>query len=107
MKSDRYISISIVLIVFVAIIAIIAWTGIDRWRGGGFSPTAPEMPRLRQVLNLKAGMSVADVGAGGGDLTLALAPEVGPAGRIFSSGHRSNRTRTNSPSRGGRRVFAM
>jgi SAM-dependent methyltransferase len=85
MKNDKFISISIVLIVFVAIMAIVAWTGVDRWRGGGFSATGLEMPRLRQVLNLKAGMSVADVGAGGGDLTLALAPKVGPAGRVFSS----------------------
>jgi SAM-dependent methyltransferase len=82
MKSDKYISISMVLIV---IMASIAWTGVGRWRGGGFSATVPEMPRVRQVLNLKAGMSVADVGAGGGDLTLALAAEVGPAGRVFSS----------------------
>jgi len=82
MKSHKYISISIVLVV---IVAIIAWTGVDRWRGGGFSATGPEMPRLRQVLNLKAGMSVADVGAGSGDLTLALAAEVGSAGRVFSS----------------------
>jgi ubiquinone/menaquinone biosynthesis C-methylase UbiE len=43
------------------------------------------MPRLRQVLDLVAGMSVADVGAGSGDLTLALATEVGPGGRVFSS----------------------
>src|SRR6185503_14581873 len=82
MKSHKYISISIVLVV---IVAIIAWTGVDRWRGGGFSATGPELPRLRQVLNLKAGMSVADVGAGSGDLTLALAAEVGSAGRVFSS----------------------
>jgi SAM-dependent methyltransferase len=82
MKRNKYISSSIVLIVLVV---IIAWTGVDRWRGGGFSATGPEMPRLRQVLNLKGGMSVADVGAGGGDLTLALAAEVGSAGRVFSS----------------------
>ena len=85
MKNDKYISISIVLLVFVAIMAIVAWIGLDRWRGGGFSPTGPEMPRLRQVLNLKGGMSVADVGAGGGDLTLALAAEVGSSGRVFSN----------------------
>src|SRR5215218_1968476 len=85
MKKNKYISISIMLIVLVVIMAIVAWTGVGRWRGGGFSATGPEMPRVRQVLNLKAGMSVADVGAGGGDLTLALAAEVGPAGRVFSS----------------------
>src|SRR5215204_4112455 len=85
MKTDKYISIAMMLVVLVAILAIIAWTGVGRWRGGGFSATGPEMPRVRQVLNLKAGMSAADVGAGGGDLTLALAAEVGPAGRVFSS----------------------
>ena len=85
MKRDRYLPISVVLIVLAVMMAIIASTGIDRWRGGGFSPAGPEMPRLRQVLSLEAGMSVADVGAGGGDLTLALAAEVGPAGRVFSS----------------------
>jgi SAM-dependent methyltransferase len=85
MNSGKYISISIVLIVSIVVMAIIGWTGVGRWRGGGFSATGPEMPRIRQVLNLKAGMSVADVGAGGGDLTLALAAEVGPAGRVFSS----------------------
>ena len=43
------------------------------------------MPRLRQVLALKEGMAVADVGAGKGQLTLALAREVGPNGRVFST----------------------
>jgi precorrin-6B methylase 2 len=35
--------------------------------------------------SLKPGMSVADVGAGGGEVTVALAAEVGPSGRVFSS----------------------
>ena len=43
------------------------------------------MPRLRQVLALEAGKVVADVGAGRGELTLALAREVGPNGRVFST----------------------
>ena len=82
MKSSQYIAMSIVVAV---IIGVVAGGGVERWRGGGFSAAGPEMPRLRQVLNLKSGMSVADVGAGGGDLTLALAAEVGPAGRVFST----------------------
>src|SRR5215831_17139162 len=81
MKSGKYIA----MLIVVVIIVVIAGVGFDRWRGGGFTATGPEMPRLRQVLNLRSGMSVADVGAGGGDLTLALAAEVGPAGRVFSS----------------------
>jgi ubiquinone/menaquinone biosynthesis C-methylase UbiE len=43
------------------------------------------MPRLRQVLALEAGKVVADVGAGEGELTLALAREVGSSGRVFST----------------------
>jgi ubiquinone/menaquinone biosynthesis C-methylase UbiE len=43
------------------------------------------MPRLRQVLTLKTGTVVADVGAGKGELTFALAREVGPNGRVFST----------------------
>jgi ubiquinone/menaquinone biosynthesis C-methylase UbiE len=43
------------------------------------------MPRLREVLALKPGMSIADVGAGRGEVTAALAVEVGPSGRVFSS----------------------
>jgi SAM-dependent methyltransferase len=80
MKSGKYIGVSIVLVVIIVVIL-----GFDRWRGGGFSATGREMPRLRQVLNLRSGMSVADVGAGSGDLTLALAAEVGSAGRVFST----------------------
>ena len=72
-------------IVLAAVIVVIAGVSFDRWRGGGFSATGPEMARLRQVLNLKSGMSVADVGAGSGDLTIALAAEVGSDGRVFSS----------------------
>lgn len=55
------------------------------WTGGGFRVDGPEMPRLRQVLALETGKVVADVGAGQGELTLALAREVGPNGRVFST----------------------
>ena len=43
MKSGKYIAMSIVLVV---IIVVIAGVGFDRWRGGGFSATGPEIPRL-------------------------------------------------------------
>jgi ubiquinone/menaquinone biosynthesis C-methylase UbiE len=55
------------------------------WTGGGFRADGAEMPRLRQVLALEAGKVVADVGAGEGELTLALAREVGSSGRVFST----------------------
>jgi ubiquinone/menaquinone biosynthesis C-methylase UbiE len=43
------------------------------------------MPRLRQVLTLETGTVIADVGAGKGELTFALAREVGPNGHVFST----------------------
>jgi ubiquinone/menaquinone biosynthesis C-methylase UbiE len=59
--------------------------GCGSWSGFGFDAGGPEMPRLRQVLALKEGMVLADVGAGKGQLTLALAREVGSSGRVFST----------------------
>jgi len=69
-------------------LALLAWALTSRsssWTGGGFNVSGPEMPRLREVLALKTGMVVADVGAGKGQLTLALDSAVGPAGHVFSS----------------------
>jgi SAM-dependent methyltransferase len=72
-----------------AITAAIAFAavsaGCGSWSGFGFQADGPEMPRLRQVLALKEGMVVADIGAGKGQLTLALAKEVGSSGRVFST----------------------
>jgi ubiquinone/menaquinone biosynthesis C-methylase UbiE len=56
-----------------------------QWTGFGFRAGGSEMPRLRQVLALETGTVVADVGAGKGGLTLALASEVGSNGRVFST----------------------
>jgi ubiquinone/menaquinone biosynthesis C-methylase UbiE len=61
-----------------------ACTGCQ-WTGFGFRAEGPEMPRLRQVLALEAGSVVADVGAGKGELTVALAREVRANGRVFST----------------------
>ena len=55
------------------------------WRGPGFRASGPELPRLRLVLALEPGMSVADVGAGRGEMTVALAAEVGPSGRVYAT----------------------
>lgn len=59
--------------------------GCGNWTGFGFGADGPEMPRLREALALRGGAAVADVGAGKGELTLALATNVGPAGRVFST----------------------
>jgi ubiquinone/menaquinone biosynthesis C-methylase UbiE len=71
----------------IAIVSLIATlgSGCGDWKGFGFHANGPELPRLRQALMLEAGMAVADVGAGKGELTLALAGEVGPSGRVFST----------------------
>jgi ubiquinone/menaquinone biosynthesis C-methylase UbiE len=66
-------------------LATILCAGCGSWSGFGFRADGPEMLRLRQALALKQGMAVADVGAGKGELTLALAREVGPGGRVFST----------------------
>jgi predicted methyltransferase len=58
---------------------------LGTWRGSGFHADGAELPRLRTVLALKPGMTVADVGAGNGELSVALAAEVGPSGRIYST----------------------
>jgi len=62
-----------------------ACTGCGSWTGFGFRAEGPEIPRLRQVLALEAGSVVADVGAGKGELTVALAREVKSNGRVFST----------------------
>ena len=62
-----------------------ACVGCGSWIGFGFRANGPEMSRLRQVLALEAGKVVADVGAGKGELTVALAREVGAKGRVFST----------------------
>jgi SAM-dependent methyltransferase len=72
----------------VSALTLLAWaltSGSSSWTGGGFNVSGPEMPRLKEVLALRTGMVVADVGAGKGQLTLALGRAVGPAGHVFSS----------------------
>src|SRR5262245_66403888 len=69
----------------IVFLAVILGVGCDGWRGFAFRATGPEMPRLRHELALKPGMSVADVGAGRGELTVALAADVGPSGLVFST----------------------
>jgi ubiquinone/menaquinone biosynthesis C-methylase UbiE len=67
------------------LLLVSAACGGCHWTGGGFRADGPEMPRIRQVLALEEGKVVADVGAGKGELTLALAREVGSKGRVFST----------------------
>jgi SAM-dependent methyltransferase len=69
------------IMLLVSVIAV----GCQNWRGPGFRAGGPEMPRLRAELALAPGTSVADVGAGAGALTVALAAEIGPSGRVYAT----------------------
>jgi cyclopropane fatty-acyl-phospholipid synthase-like methyltransferase len=44
-----------------------------------------EVPRLVELLELKPGMTVADVGAGFGAWTMQLARQLGPTGRVYAT----------------------
>ena len=46
---------------------------------------ASDAARLVTALKLHAGQTVADIGAGRGQLALALAREVGPSGRVYAT----------------------
>jgi ubiquinone/menaquinone biosynthesis C-methylase UbiE len=75
------------------LLAVALLAGCNSWPGGGFNASGAEMPRLREALGLKTGMVVADVGAGKGQLTLALAAAVGSTGHVFSSDIDADRVR--------------
>ena len=69
----------------IVLLFLLLGAGCSAWRGPGFRASGPELPRLKHVLTLEPGISVADVGAGKGELTVALAAEVGPSGRVYST----------------------
>jgi ubiquinone/menaquinone biosynthesis C-methylase UbiE len=46
---------------------------------------ATDTKKLIEVLQLKPGSVVAEIGAGSGDLTIALARHVGPTGRVYTT----------------------
>ena len=52
---------------------------------GQLKAAAHEMPHLVQLLELKPGMTVADVGAGFGAWTMEFAKVVGPSGRVYAN----------------------
>ena len=50
-----------------------------------FKQAAIEVPQLAEVLELKPGMTVADVGAGFGAMTVVLSEVLGPSGRLYAT----------------------
>jgi ubiquinone/menaquinone biosynthesis C-methylase UbiE len=49
--------------------------------------------RVVKALTLRTGQTVADIGAGGGQLTILLAREVGPSGRVYATEVNAERLR--------------
>jgi ubiquinone/menaquinone biosynthesis C-methylase UbiE len=46
---------------------------------------ASEAPRLFDLLELQPGMTVGEIGAGRGEMTIEMAKRVGPSGRVYST----------------------
>jgi ubiquinone/menaquinone biosynthesis C-methylase UbiE len=67
------------------VIAVLAAIAITRAQDN-----ATDAARLIEVLQLEAGDVVAEVGAGNGSLTIAIAKHVGPTGRVYTSEMPSN-----------------
>ncbi len=70
-------------ILLVAVVSMpVVLGGWSLQRGGGF---ARETARIAEVLELRPGMSVADIGAGDGSYSVFLAEQVGGSGRVFAT----------------------
>jgi predicted methyltransferase len=54
------------------------------WHGEKERDDASEPTQLVQLLGIKSGMTVADIGAGSGYYVVRLSPIVGPRGRIIA-----------------------
>lgn len=56
----------------------------DTWSSEDARDRAGEAERVMDLLGVRPGMAVADVGAGSGYYTVRLAPRVGPRGRVIA-----------------------
>ncbi len=59
--------------------------GCTRGLAQSSNDVAAESARLAGVLDLRAGMTVAEIGAGAGEFTVAIAKRLGPSGAMFST----------------------
>jgi ubiquinone/menaquinone biosynthesis C-methylase UbiE len=64
-----------------AMSALVAFTGT----AGAQDEFASDTRRLVPAIQLHEGQTVADIGAGGGQLAVELAREVGPSGRVYAT----------------------
>src|SRR5436190_23220950 len=65
-----------------ALVIVCAATAL---RAQSAQENAADAERLTAALALQAGRTVGEIGAGGGELTIALAKVVGESGRVFSN----------------------
>jgi SAM-dependent methyltransferase len=56
----------------------------DTWSSEDARDRAGEAERVMDLLDVRPGMRVADIGAGSGYYTVRLAPRVGPGGRVYA-----------------------
>lgn len=73
-----------------AILAILAAASVGRAQSAGqlaqeMKQAEHDIPLLVDVLQLKPGMTVADVGAGGGAMSVVLAKWIGASGRVYAT----------------------
>jgi ubiquinone/menaquinone biosynthesis C-methylase UbiE len=82
-RARRVTLLSLAVLLALLLTAVVA--ACRNWTGFGFDRRGPEMQRIREALQLREGMTIADIGAGKGQLSAALASEVGTRGRIFAT----------------------
>jgi ubiquinone/menaquinone biosynthesis C-methylase UbiE len=77
----------------ILIVASVAAALMHPLRAGAQDEFAVDAARLAKTMKLTAGESVADIGAGAGQLTVELARVVGPTGRLYATELESDRIR--------------
>lgn len=71
------------LLAAAALCGVVALWAHGVWPMGGSIPD--EAPRLAELLAIQPGMTVAEIGAGDGELTVEIARRLGADGRIYST----------------------
>ncbi|HEX2219320.1 MAG TPA: methyltransferase domain-containing protein [Gemmatimonadales bacterium] len=69
------------------ILLVVGFAGLAGFTGTAKaqSELASDAARLVRVLELRPGQTIADIGAGSGQLAVALAHEVGPSGHVYAT----------------------
>lgn len=77
------------LVIATTLLALACWTARAEQAvtadAGELKQAELDVPKLMPVLELEPGMSVADVGAGAGAMTLVMAKALGPSGRVYAT----------------------